>query len=191
MMNKTKRPFGEAGPVLDFFLTIATVLSLLATAIMILEGLSRYLLNVSYFWAEESVRFMMVWSFSLTVGFAGFKKLHIRTELLVQKFSLTTQRLCWILSCTTGISFAIILIYSSIPQIIRYFDTDMVSESNIELPMWIVYLSMPIAGVGLLWYYLCAARYAWSVGDPFAAEPLNDATDSQSAGTDAIRNPLL
>jgi TRAP-type C4-dicarboxylate transport system permease small subunit len=190
-MKKTEQPFGRAGPVLDFLLTIATILSLIATAIMIIEGLSRYILNTSYFWAEEMVRFMMVWSFSLTIGIAGFKKLHIRTELLVQKFPPAVQRLCWILSCATGITFALILIYSAIPQIIRYFQMGIVSESNIELPMWLLYLSMPIAGLGLLWYYLSALRYAWSVGDPFMPEPEDFSTSPDSDRVRSSTNPLL
>ena len=190
-MPTHEKKFGQAGPVLNMLLNIGTVFLLLATVIMILEGLSRYVLNVSYFWAEESVRFLMNWAFSLTIGIAGFRKMHIRTELLVQRFPIKIQRLCWLLSCVTGIVFALVLIYSSFPQAVRYYKMGIVSESNLELPMWLLYLAMPIAGFGLFWYYIKAAIFAWKVGDPFATN--EGPSDEQGTDTSKTQtsNPLL
>src|SRR3546814_15707505 len=113
---------------------------------MILEGFSRYVLNVSYFWAEESVRFLMVWAFFLTLGIAGFRQCHIRTELLVQRLPPAVQRAVWLLSCAAGMAFAFILAYSSIPQVQRFYSMGMVSESSLELPMWLLFLAMPVGG---------------------------------------------
>jgi len=168
-MNPKAAPFTGAGPVSTFLVSIGAILMLTATGIMIVEGLSRFFINQSYFWAEESVRFLMIWAFCLTLGVAGFRQLHIRTELLVQNLPKALQRACWLLTCATGMAFAVILIYSSIPQTIRYYTMGVVSESNMELPMWILYLAMPVAGLGLLFYYVMAAIHAWRGDDPFIA----------------------
>lgn len=158
----------------------ATILMLGGTGIMVLEGLSRHFLGVSYFWAEESVRFLLLWAFFLTLGIAGFQNYHIRTELLVQRLSPALQRAAWLLSCLVGMSFAAILAYSSIDQVKRYFTMGMLSESNLELPMWIVFLAMPVGGVALFLYYAYAGWYAWFWGDPFLSkeepESLDEAT---------------
>jgi TRAP-type C4-dicarboxylate transport system permease small subunit len=159
-------------------LGIATILTLAATSIMVLEGFSRFFLGVSYFWAEESVRFLLVWAFFLTLGIAGFRQFHIRTELFVQRFSPALQRFSWMLSCVFGMIFAGILGYSSIDQVHRYYTMGMLSESNLEVPMWIVFLAMPIGGIAMFIYYAYAFWYSVRWGDPFVsedgAEPLLD-----------------
>lgn len=166
-MTSTSPASTGSGPIARVLVATGTVLMLTATAIMIVEGLSRYFLDQSYFWAEESVRFLMIWAFALTLGAAGFRQLHIRTELLVQSLPPAMQRLCWLIGCATGIGFALILIVSSIPQTLRYHTMGVVSESQMELPMWLLYLAMPVAGLGLLLYYLKSAVLAWRGQDPF------------------------
>src|SRR5690606_41382044 len=75
--------FGRLGPASRLVLALATILALSATASMILEGFSRYVLDVSYFWADESVRFLVVWAFFLTLGIAGFRHCLIRAGVSV------------------------------------------------------------------------------------------------------------
>ena len=183
--------FGRLGWASRLVLAVATILALGATGIMILEGFSRYALNVSYFWAEESVRFLMVWAFFLTLGIAGFRHCHIRTELLVQRLPRAVQRVVWLLSCAAGMAFAFILAYSSIPQVERFYSMGMVSESSLELPMWLLFLAMPVGGVALFVYYACAAWYAWRWGDPFTPEPVDEEPDAGVAAALTRQEPLL
>jgi len=171
-------PLTPLGWASRLILGAATGLTLGATLIMILEGFSRYVLNVSYFWAEESVRFLIVWAFFLTLGVAGFRQCHIRTELLVKRLPHATQRAVWLLSCVAGLAFAWVLAYSSIAQVQRFHALGMVSESSLELPMWLVFLAMPVGGAALFVYYACAIRQAWRGHDPFLSEAMDDAPDA-------------
>ncbi|WP_353149903.1 TRAP transporter small permease [Pollutimonas bauzanensis] len=148
-------------------LAIATAMALTATCIMVVEGLSRFFLNVSYFWAEESVRYLMVWAIFLTLGIAGFRQYHIRTELLVQRLPEWLQKACWVLSSAAGMAFAAIVGYASIAQVQRYYTMNMLSESNLQMPMWIIFLAMPIGAMLLFVYYAWAAAYALCGVDPF------------------------
>ncbi len=151
---------------------------LAVTLIMIFEGVNRYVFSESFFWAEEVVRFLMVWAFSLTVGVAGFRQMHIRTELTVNSFSRRLRVASWALTCLSGIGFSVILIYSAIPQVARYFTMGIVSESSLEMPMWALYLSIPIAGLGLLAYYLKSSWLVIQGKDPFVeAEDNNNANN--------------
>ena len=183
--------FGGLGWASRLVLAVATIMALGATSIMVLEGFSRYVLNISYFWAEESVRFLMVWAFFLTLGVAGFRQYHIRTELLVQRLPAAAQRAAWLLSCAAGMLFAFILAYSSIPQVHRFYTMGMVSESSLELPMWLLFLAMPVGGVALFCYYACAAWHAWRWGDPFAPEAVDDEPDAGVAAAMNRQEPLL
>lgn len=157
----------ESGPVLAF----ATALSLLATAIMVSEGFNRSVFSVSFFWAEESVRYLMIWAFVLTLGTAGRQGQHIRTELLVDAMPPRVRRAMNLVALLAGAAFSVVLLASSLPQLQRYYTMGMVSESNLDLPTWIVFLAMPIGAALYLLYYLGALRRALRGANPFAPDP--------------------
>lgn len=157
----------ESGPVLAF----ATALTLLATAIMVSEGFNRSVFSISFFWAEESVRYLMIWAFVLTLGTAGRQGYHIRTELLVDAMPPWVRRAMNLLALLAGAAFSAVLLASSLPQLQRYYTMGMVSESNLDLPTWIVFLAMPIGAALYLLYYLGALRRALRGADPFAQDP--------------------
>jgi len=155
------------GWVNRLILGIATVALLVAMALMVYEGSARYLADTSLDWTEEVVRFLLVWAFFATLGVAGFRHCHIRTEMLLARLPFAMQRLTWLLACVIGMVYAAILGGSSIAQLQRYYTTRMVSDSTLELPMWPVFLALPVGSVLLFAYYAIALRYAWHGQDPF------------------------
>jgi TRAP-type C4-dicarboxylate transport system permease small subunit len=145
----------ESGPVL----TVATIFFLASTAIMLSEGFNRSVFDVSFFWAEESVRYLMIWAFFLTLGVAGRRGHHIRTELLVDAMPRRVRYAMHIVSVAAGVVFCVMLFAASLPQLTRYYTMGMVSESNLDIPTWIIFLAMPIGAALLFLYYLgCLVR---------------------------------
>jgi TRAP-type C4-dicarboxylate transport system permease small subunit len=140
----------ESGPVLD----LAAFAFIASTAIMLSEGLNRSLRDVSFFWAEESVRYLMMWAFFLTLGVAGSRGHHIRTEMLVDAMPPSVRRAMHFASVVAGVTFSAVLFASSLPQLARYYTMGMVSESNLDIPQWIVFLAMPIGAALLGGYYV-------------------------------------
>lgn len=155
----------ESGPLLSF----ATGLFLVATAIMLIEGVSRSFFDESYFWAEEAVRYLMVWAFFLTLGAAGTVGSHIRTELLVEHMPLGIRKAMNMLASVAGVVFSGALLYASFPQVHRYYTMGMMTESNLDLPMWILFLAMPLGALLLLAYYLRCLVRVLRGEDPYAA----------------------
>lgn len=178
-----------AGPWLRFersvLLNIATGLALLATAIMLLEAVSRSALSHSYFWAEEAVRYLMIWAFFLTLGCAGRAGHMIRTEMLVERLPSRLQRLLNILTTSLGVLFSIILLYASVPQVLRYRSMGMMTESNLNLPMWVLFLAMPIGAILMGLYYLGALREALRGNDPYSLD------DPEPELPGEMKGPLL
>lgn len=183
--------FSRLGPLSRIVLGLATVASLFAMALMIYEGISRFIVGISYDWIEEIVRYLLIWAFFLTLGIAGFRQCHIRTELLVQRLPAHVQRLTWILACGLGIGFAAVLGYSSIAHLQRFYASRMVSESTLELPMWIVFLAMPVGAVALFLYYAIALHHAMFRGDPFGAEQELTSPLAETAVDTNAKVPLL
>ncbi|WP_204355238.1 TRAP transporter small permease [Roseovarius amoyensis] len=156
----------EQGPLVGF----STLLLLAATIVMLCEAGARAFFSHSYFWAEEAVRFMIIWGFFLTLGAAGRGGYHIRTDLMTQMMSQRLRIISGVLAALIGLAFAAILFWGSIPQIRRYYTMGMLSESNLELPMWAVFMAMPIGALLFAAYYLRIFIRALKGNDPFAED---------------------
>lgn len=155
----------ESGPVL----TLASLLFIGSTLVMLSEGLNRSLRDVSFFWAEESVRYLMIWAFFLTLGIAGRRGLHIRTEMLVNAVSPRWRRRMNLVAVLAGLVFAVVLFGSSLPQLVRYYTMGMMSESSLDIPQWMIFCAMPVGATLWFGYYLRCLWVWWRDGDPFDA----------------------
>ncbi len=164
-----------------WLLSGATLLAVAATGIMLTEAFSRGFLGHSYFWAEESVRYLMIWAFFLAISAAGRNGMHIRTEMLVATLPAWARRLCNILASVAGLVFSLVLLFASIPQVERYYTMGMMTESTLDLPMWALFLAMPIGAVLLAIYYAGCVVRAWKGLDPFLPLP----ESGHAAGDDA------
>lgn len=160
-------------------LGLSTAALLVATAVMLAEAFSRGVLNHSYFWAEELVRFLVLWAFFLVLGATGRGGYHIRTDLLVARLPAPARRLADALSCCVGIGFSAILVWAAVPQVVRYHAMGMRSDSTLDVPMWVVFLAMPLGGVLLGTYYLRALARLARGGDAFATSPALDRLNAQ------------
>lgn len=152
-------------------LSAATLLAVAATGIMLTEAFSRGFLGHSYFWAEESVRYLMIWAFFLAIGATGRNGMHIRTEMLVAALPPWGQWVCNMLASLAGLVFSLIMLFASVPQVERYYTMGMMTESTLDLPMWALFLAMPIGAVLLAIYYAGGLVRAWKGKDPFLPLP--------------------
>lgn len=143
-----------------FILSVASLLFVAATVVMLSEGLNRSVRDLSFFWAEESVRFMMIWAFFLTLGATGRRGLHIRTEMLVDAMGLRVRRAMNLAAVLVGLTFAVVLFAASMPQLHRYYTMGMMSESNLDIPQWIVFMGLPL-GASLWFGYYARCLLRW------------------------------
>lgn len=157
----------EAGPVL----TLAAILFVSATLIMLSEGINRTFRDISFFWAEESVRYLMVWAFFLTLGVAGRRGFHIRSELLVDHVPERPRRVMHFLSVIVGLLFSAALFSASLPQLVRYYTMGMMSESDLDIPQWVIFLAMPLGAALLFGYYARCLAVFLRGRDPYATHP--------------------
>ncbi|PCC98594.1 TRAP transporter small permease [Halopseudomonas pelagia] len=154
-------------------MNIATVMFLLSCGVMLFEGSSRAFFDSSSFWAEESVRYLMVWAFFLTLGMAGRAGHHIRTDLLVAHLGPKMRRVMNLLASLLGIGFCGLLFAAAVPQLIRYHSMGMMTESNLDLPLWALFMVMPIGALIFMLYYIGCLVRVIKDEDPFIVEDSN------------------
>lgn len=138
-------------------LDIATALMVVAMCVMFYEAASRSLLSESHWWAEELVRFLVVWSVLVAIGVATRHQHFIRMDLVVLMLPAWLQRGLAFVNCLAGLAFSAVLVVAGIEEVVHLHRIGMYTESNLDLQLWQVRLVLPIGGAFYGLYFLGAA----------------------------------
>ncbi|WP_185805220.1 TRAP transporter small permease [Pontivivens nitratireducens] len=147
-------------------LNLATILMCAAMGVMFYEAMSRSLFAESYWWAEELVRFLVVWSVMMGLGVATRHHHFIRMDLLLDMLPPWARMASSWLNCLIGLGFSGILIYAGIVEVRHMAYIGMMTDSNLDLPLWFVRMATPIGGT-LFALHFIGSMYALTRGvDP-------------------------
>ncbi|GGE41772.1 hypothetical protein GCM10007276_18860 [Agaricicola taiwanensis] len=143
----------ERGPLLG----LATALLLAAMALMFYEATSRMLLGDSHWWAEEAVRFLVVWSVMMAFGVATRQGNYIRMELLIDTAPHVVRRFGAWLNCLCGLAFSGMVFVAGVLSCLHLYTVGMMTESNLDLPLWLVRAALPIGALFYGLYFVSVA----------------------------------
>ena len=128
---------------------VAMVFFAISILVMFIEVLARNFFYFSMFWAEEIVIFSMIWSMVFGGSLVARSKKHVAVKVFVNTLSKDNQQIIGAAQNIIALAFTIIVLYSGYNLVSDILGTGNVSESRLSIPMWIVYLIMPIGGVVL------------------------------------------
>jgi len=146
---------------------IGTVLLVATAALMLMEVVTRSGFGITQAWAEELIRYMILWAVFIVVGL-GYRRGHlVRTELITQYMSPAMLKVTYLVNSLTGILFAAIMLYSSIMQV-RFLYRIGIKGDAFMVSLWWVKASIAIASLGLLLFMIRAMIEAFAGRDPYA-----------------------
>jgi len=131
------RKIEEWSLVAGFFILIILVFS---------QFLSRYVFDYSLSWSQELSRYLLIWLAWISVSFTIREKRHIRVEILKDRLPKKIQTIVEIIVLILWAVFAIFLAVVG-TQFVLSIQTSGQGSPMIGLPMWMVYLILPLAGV--------------------------------------------
>ena len=134
-------------------LSIGTVLFGLSAVWMLVEALSRQLFACSFAISEEIVIFSLAWAILLTLAQAGRKGYHIAVDLFTGKMPPKIKRAVNITISCLSIGYCALILVSSLKFIPHLYAIGVISESPLQLPMWIVYMAVPVGSILLILFY--------------------------------------
>lgn len=112
--------------------------------LVLLQVFFRYVLNESLFWAEEAVRFSMVWSVLLGSALVARDRAHIRIDVVENLLPPVARRRLDLVLDVLMIVFMVILMITGI----QFAGRSMMQTSpSLDLPMWAVYGAIPIGAL--------------------------------------------
>ncbi|MBI1779599.1 MAG: TRAP transporter small permease [Proteobacteria bacterium] len=144
--------------------TLLVLLLAFYFALVLTQVFFRYVLNESLFWAEEVVRYSLVWSVLLGSAVVAYQRAHIRIELLELLLPPAARRVVHFLSDALTLAFILILMVTGIQFVER---TIFQHSASLGAPMWAVYGAVPTAAALETIFTLSA----WWRGRPAAADP--------------------
>ena len=146
---------------------LATVCMLLSVGIMFGEGVSRTFFDLSNWWAEELVRFLVVWAFFLALGIGHRRGHYIRTTLFLAYCPAWLLRVFNVAGCLAGMIFSATILYTGFNFAMHLKRIMMMPESDLPLPMWIIVSALPVGAFFYLVYFLGALVQVLRNEDPF------------------------
>ena len=120
-------------------------LEVLTTLIIFVQVIMRSVFNSSLTWSEELTRYIFIWQIWMGVSIAQKDKAHIKVEIL--KSFVKNQKVIAVVDVIATIlliAFNIFLVTSGIDLVQQMITRGNVS-SAMRLPMWIVYIVLPLA----------------------------------------------
>jgi C4-dicarboxylate transporter DctQ subunit len=136
------------------FPNLGTVFFVISVFWMMIEAISRQLLNRSFAISVEVITFCILWAVFLTLAQAGKQDYHISIDIVISRLPERARKAFDLLSIFLGFLFSLILLYASIKSITHLYETGLTSHSPLRLPMWGVTLAIPIGSILLALYYL-------------------------------------
>lgn len=114
--------------------------------LVFLQVVSRYVFNVPVGWSSELSRYLLIWITWISASYAIRKQEHIRITLLVDRFSRRAKKITELF---------VIIVWSAFAFVMAFVGTEVVlslqmmgqKTSTLGIPMWVVYLIIPIGGV--------------------------------------------
>ncbi len=122
---------------------IIIVLMLFIPAVMVLQVIIRYVFNYPLPWPEEATRFALIWLVFMTACAALRRGEVVALDYFRVRLSEKVARYLTIMGSVLMISFLMVVFYSGVDMTWFTFKRGTPS-SAMELPWWIVYISVPI-----------------------------------------------
>ncbi|WP_157019116.1 TRAP transporter small permease [Mesorhizobium xinjiangense] len=119
-----------------------------ASAILFVNVVARYFFNTGLVWAEEFVRYEIVWLVFIGGSVATRKGIHIGVEMVLHMLPAPAQRLLNICVGVACVAFCLALAIYGLELVAQTKQFGQRS-SAMQIPFWIVQLAIPV-GAGLM-----------------------------------------
>lgn len=140
---------------IDKYLGYILVALMMMMTLDVLWGvITRYAMGSQADWSEELARFLLIWIGLLGAAFASGKGMHLAIDLLQPTLSVLNQRRLTILISLLIIVFVTaVLIVGGLRLMFLTSKLGQLSAA-LRIPMYIVYMILPISGVLIVYYKL-------------------------------------
>ena len=125
-----------------------------------LQVFARYLFDRPLAWSEEGVRYVMTWTAFLAAAWSVRDREHITVEIIMPWLPTALRRVVDTLRWLLVAAFCIVLLPSSVRVTL---DVHAQLGVAIEIPLSVIFASLPVGLVLMAWWALGLAIRAWRI----------------------------
>lgn len=146
--------------ILSGFEKFILIFGIMSGAVVLFINVILRNLGMSLTWAEEYARFAIIWITFAGCGAAVREKAHMSITALYDVSGERVKKVMLIFINICSLVFSLFMLYYGIRLTIKIFQTMQLSPT-LQLPMWLIYISVPIGGA------LMALRYGETLAGLF------------------------
>jgi C4-dicarboxylate transporter DctQ subunit len=141
---------------------IVGLLGAFALVIAVLQVFGRYIDPANAItWAEEVIVYVAVWAVMIVASDLVGTDGHVRPDLVLRLLPPQAQRWVETFNCLVAISFCLGMVWYGWEVVSTALLLDQRSSSDLQFPIWIYYLALPVGGgLMLIRYCVRLVRYA-------------------------------
>lgn len=148
---------------------IVILLFLIMMGAVLVQVGGRYVFNYSISTATELATFSQIWLVLLGSGIAMARNQHVAIDILPAQLSLNLQRVASVAIAIITLAFLAVLAYGSLP-LLRLGAIQ--TSSAMRLPMWWVYLCLPVGAFYISLELVVATIRTWN--NPFGSRDAHE-----------------
>jgi len=118
------------------------------SVIIIVQVVARYAFRSPFVWSEELARYLLIWGSMMGTSLAVRESRHISVDFLPTLFGPKSIRLFAVLAHIGNLVFCSLMVWYSVPLIIKLSKIGQLSPS-LGIPMWLIYCAVPV-GLGCM-----------------------------------------
>lgn len=133
---------------------VAAMFLAFGMGLMFYQVLSRYFFGFSVFWAEEMVRYLVIWSNFIGASIIVKTDDHVNVTFFIDKLNEGRQAVINQATNILSACYSLFLLVTGISLVREAFINGAVSDTRLETPMFIPYIIMPLAGLLITCRYI-------------------------------------
>jgi C4-dicarboxylate transporter DctQ subunit len=114
-----------------------------------IPGLQDYLITLNTSWAQEACIYMFVWMAKFGAAYGVRTGIHVGVDVLINRMNTPWRNTFIVFGLLAGATFTAIVGTLGATFVLHMSQTDQTS-ADLEMPMWIVYLAVPLGS-----YLMC------------------------------------
>ena len=149
--------------LITFLIAAATLVIFFAVVHRFLSGIpviQDYTVRLDVSWAQELCIFMFVWMAKFGAAYGVRTGIHVGVDVVIRKLTGQPQKLLVLFGLLSGALFTAIVASLGANFVWHMAHTDQTS-ADLEVPMWIVYLCVPL-GSSLMSYRFLQVAYSFA-----------------------------
>ncbi|MBQ2959817.1 MAG: TRAP transporter small permease [Oscillospiraceae bacterium] len=113
------------------------------------QTFTRYVLNDSQVWTEETARYAFVWTIMLGATVVTRNWSHASLDFVVKKFSIPVQRVFEALTYLLVMACGVVMVIYGVQLVVKVWGS---VSTACHYPISLVYLSIPVSGIAIAYH---------------------------------------